>query len=319
MSEQGPSHRRTNSPRTGRLLAFGTTGFATAVALLMVLSPVSAGAVHPATVLKAPYKGTTSSPAWYAGVSGCGTTKGTAGKWTPLTGGAAGSGSATAKTCGKSLGYVGGYNSGYWESALSVAIPFKVLTTSNHTLATSITVTAARSMAVTHGLCPTKIIHYPPALYSYESAGCQVGGSVYMEAYAQVMDLSNSSWYHYNFSYSFVENNSGWENFSSCYNYGTPTCSNVSGNFSYHYSYGYNSPGAMTCSLSGTCSFTLWSNSTAPMPKTDRWALELSFYVEVSAYADQSNVAGPFVGTSSASMNMATLGNGMKVNSVTIV
>jgi hypothetical protein len=288
-----------------------------AVTMLMVLSPVSAGAtVHPATVLKAPYKGTTSSPNWYGGVTNCGVAKGSAGKWVPLTGAITGTDTSSAKTCGKN---VGGGSSGYWSAGVTVAIPIKILTTANHSIGISMSLAVTSASSYAHGLCPTKHITYPPALYSYESAGCQAAAYLYLDLGAYLVDLTNSSWYHYNYTSLYAYNDSGWSNYSSCYNYGTPSCYNSSGNFSYHGAFGYNAPGAATCGLTGTCTFTLWSNSTAPMPRTDRWAVEIYFYSSADSYASYSNVAGPFVGSAAASINMATLGNGAKVTSVTIV
>jgi len=320
MGERNVRERRAAGQPPGRLLAAGTTGFALAITLLMVLSPMSAGAsVHPATVLKAPYKGTTNSPGWYAGVTNCGTTKGTAAKWIPTTGAITTTAATTAKTCGKNIGYVGGSSYANWGGQVQVAIPIKVLTTANHSIGATISITLASVQTLAHGLCPSKFIHYPPALYSYESAGCGVSADVSVYVYTQLVDLSNSSWYHHNYTYASVYNDSYWENYSSCYNYGTPTCYNTSGNLSYHGGYGYNSPGAATCTLSGTCTFTQWTNSTAPMPRTDRWAVVVYFSASAYSSAFYQNVAGPFVGSASASMNMATLGNGAKIASITIV
>jgi len=320
MGELRQAGRGTLRGRPSRLLAAGTTGLAMAVTMLMVLSPVSAGAtVHPATVLKAPYKGTTSSPNWYGSATNCGVAKGSAGKWVPTTGGITASDSASAKTCGKNIGYVGGGSYAYWSAGVTIAIPIKILTTANHSIGVSFTLTVASAQSYSHGLCPTKFITWPPAKYTYESAGCQTYADVYFDLGANLIDITNSSWYHHNYTYVDVYNDSYWSNYSSCYNYGTPSCYNQSGNYSYHGAYSYNAPGATTCSLSGTCTFTMWTNSTAPMPRTDRWMLEIYLYTSADASASYSNVAGPFVGSAAASVNMATLGNGAKVTSVTVV
>jgi len=320
MGERNVRERRAAGQPPGRLLAAGTTGFALAITLLMVLSPMSAGAsVHPATVLKAPYKGTASSPSWYGGTQGCGTAKGSSGKWTATTGVLTGSSTTTAKTCGKVIGYVGGYNSGYWSSSVEVAVPIKILTTANHSIGVGATVTSTTTYAYNHGACPTKLIHYPPAYGSYQYAYCEAGVYVYWELYASLVDLSNSSWYKHNYTYVEAYNDSYYQNYTDCYNYGTVTCYNTTGNHSYHGPFGYNAPGYLGCSLSGSCSFTLWTNSTAPMPRTDRWAVIVSLYMETNGYASSVNVAGAFLAAATASMNLATLGNGAKITSVTIV
>jgi hypothetical protein len=294
-------------------------GFLAAVALLIVVAPVAAGAAHPTAVLKAPYKGTASNPSAYSGHSGCASVSGTAGKWVAKTGAITGSGSGTAKTCGRGVGSVGNYNFGYWSSQVVIAIPFKVLTTANHSVAINVSLSVASSQAYSHGLCPTKIVTYPPPLYSYQSAGCSTLSYNLVALNAYLVDLSNATWYKTTYSYVSVYNDSGWNNQTNCYNYGTPSCSNSTGNFSYQGVSNGNAPGSAACSLNGACTFTMWTNSTVPMPRGDRWMLDFELYTSQNAYAYASSVNGPFIGSASASADAATSGHGAKINSVTIV
>lgn len=295
-----------------------TAGSAFAVTLLMVLVPASAGAgAHATVVLKAPYKGTLGSPNVYLSWNGCTKAKMVVPKWSALTGTATGSESNAAKTCPKSIGTVGAYNSAYASGGIQIAIPFKIGTSGNHSIASSWTVTLATTQSFTSSGCPAKSIVYPPPLYSYQNAYCEDGANLGISFDAYVVDLTNGSYYGTNYSYAASYNDSYWANSTYCYNYGTPTCSNKSGFLSYGYSYGYNDPGWSSFAFGTPTTFTLWTNGTS-MVKTDRWALILSVGTDAGAFVDTSHLLGPWSATAMGALNMGTLGNGAKLNSVTI-
>jgi len=297
-------------------MAFGTTGFAAAVTLLMVLSP-AAGAAVPLKVYAPAYKHTVSQSGTSVSQSGCGKAKATLAAWHALTGTVTAADSSSAKTCGKSLGYVGGSSSGFAESSIEVAIPFAVGHGGNNSIGSSFTVNVASSQSFTASACPAKNVNYNPALYQYSYGYCEAGVYTSFSVSASVQDLNNNSWYAHNYSYAYSFNESGWENYTDCYNYGTPSCSNTTGPFGYAYSYGYNDPGFSTFTLNGATSFSLWTNGTM-MVKGHHYVLIVSLYVYGEAFADQANLLGPWSGSALATINMATLGNGATLNSLTV-
>jgi hypothetical protein len=311
-------NRTTNGSRSGRLLGFSATGFAVTVTLLMVLGPAGAGAVaHPQVTLTAPYAKTTNSPNSYWSVSGCAKAKAAPGHWSPTTGAVTEMAQGLGHTCGKSLGGVGGSGSGYAGSSISVAIPFKVAKTGNHSIGESWTVSVASSSSFAASPCPAKNVNYHPTLYQYSSAYCEAGASISVYFSSYVIDLSNSSWYSRNYSYADVYNYSEYQNYTDCYNYSTATCYNSSGTFMNQYAYGYNDPGFSLFSFNGATTFSLWANGTN-MVKTDHFAVIFSISISADGYGYGYNLLGPFSGKGAASVNMGTLGNGATLNSVTI-
>lgn len=317
MGEEERKARKSNSTRSGRILAFGGTGFALSVAMLMVLAPATgAASAHPAVVLIAPYKGTISSPNIYTDLQGCGTLKSVPAKWAPSTGGVTTSVSAAAHTCGKSFGSVGANSYASASPGLSVAVPFKVGSNGNHSVAVSFSLSVATTSAYAAPFCKLGV-NYAPAKGQYSYGYCEAGADVYIQVSAQLADLNNGSYYAYNYSYAESYNDSYTENYSDCYNYaGTPTCYNSNGSHTYAGAYSYNAAGAM--SASGSSTFTLWTNGTM-MVKGHHYAVVLSLYIGCSVFAEKYNVIGPWAGSASGSVNMGTLGNGMVLKSVTIV
>jgi hypothetical protein len=309
------SYRRTNGSWSGRAMALGTTGFATAVMLIMVLAPASASLVNRSTVLTPAYKGTVTQASTYLSTYGCGKAKATPAKWNAKTGLITGSDSASGATCGKSLGYVGGSGSGDGESGIEVAIPFHAAHNGNNSIGSSWSVSIASSSSYSAGVCPAKNINYHPALYAYSYAYCEAGISTEFEIFVQLQDLQNSSW-HGNFSEGYSYNDTYFENYTECYNYGTPTCYNGTSG-SYHYAYGLNAPGFSAFTMNGATSFSLWNNGTN-MVRAHHYVMVVEIYIYADAYAEQANLLGHWSGSAVASVNMATLGNGATLNSITI-
>jgi len=316
MGEKGTNGSRLAGARSGKFLALGTTGFATAMTLLMILAPASGALVHPSIVLTPAYKNTVASPNTYWSTSGCAMAKAAAPHWNAATGGISGADSASAKTCAKSLGGVGGSSFGDASSGMSVAIPFKVASNGNHAISTSFSVKIASSSSFTYASCPKFTVTYPPALNQYEYAYCEAGASLSMYVNLNVVDLTNSSWYG-NYSYADSYNESYFENYTDCYNYGTPTCYNYSAANTYNYNYSYNAAGFTAFSWNGATTWTMWTNGTN-MIKTHHYALILSISVSADTYAEYYHTLTHWAASAVGMVNMATLGNGAKINSVTI-
>jgi len=302
--------------RRSRFLAGGTTGFVAAVALLMVLSP-AAGATHPNSVLKAPYKGSVSSPNYGTNIYGCATAKTTVPKWSATTGIATGMGAATAKPCPKALGYTGTYSDGFANGGIGVAVPFLVSTSGSHSIGIMMTVTMAPSVTFTTPACPAKKVNYHPSIGASSGGSCSVGSFVELYVSASVQDLANSSWYG-NYSYAIALHSTGWENYTYCYNYGTATCYNHTGSYSSNYSYGYGVSGLSPVNWSGATTFTMWGNGTK-MVTGHHYVVDFQVSTTFLASAGASNLAGPWLGSASGSLNWGTLGNGAKLDSITIV
>jgi len=297
-------------------LAFGSTGLAAAVTLLMVMAPASAGIASHASVLTPAYKGTVSQPSSYISQGGCAKVKNTPMKWNAKTGLITGAQSAASVTCAKSLGYVGAYSSAYTDSYIEVAIPVHAAHNGNNTIATSWSLNAASAAALTAAACPAKNVNYHPALYAYSSAYCEDGLYMSFEVEAQVTDLSNSSWYS-NYSYAESYNDSYFENYTDCYNYGTPTCYNYSASASFANTYGYNAAGVSTFTTNGASSLVLWSNGTN-MVRAHHYVVIVEVFMYIDSYAEKANLLGPWTGSSSGTLNLATLGNGATLNSISI-
>jgi hypothetical protein len=318
MGENGNALRRKNTAWSARAMAFGSTGLAAAVTLLMVLAPASAG-VAPLKVMTPAYKHTVSQTNSYLSQSGCAKAKTVAGKWNPGSGTLTGLASSSSSSCPKVLGGVGAYSSGYAQTSMVVAVPFTVSKGGNHSISEAISVNLAESSALTTGACPAKNVNYNPPLYGSSYAYCEAGAFVEWEMYAYLADLSNNSWYNYNSSSAFAYNSSYITNYTDCYNYGTPSCSNSSYGSSYGYAYGYNAPGfsSSTFMWNGATSFSMWNNGTN-MVRGHHYILEVNMYVYTDTYVDAYNLLGHWAASASGLVNMATLGNGATVSSITV-
>jgi len=297
-------------------MALGTTGLAAAVALIMVLSPASASVVNRSVVLTPAYKGTVSQPSTYLSVSGCAKAKLTPAHWNAKTGLVTLADSGSAVTCAKSLGYVGGSSSAFTESYIEVAIPVHAAHNGNNTVASAWSVNLASSSTFSAAACPAKNVNYHPALYQYSSAYCEAGADLEFEVSSSVQDLSNTSWYS-NSSYVYGYNDSYNENYTDCYNYGTPTCYNYSYANSYHGSYGYNTAGVSSFTMNGASSLVLYNNGTH-MVRGHHYVLTFEAFVYTDLFAEKANLLGPWTGSASAVINLATLGNGATLSSVSI-
>jgi hypothetical protein len=179
------------------------------------------------------------------------------------------------------------------------------------------TLTVATTSTFTTSGCPAKKVNYHPSMGSSSYGYCSSGGFVDLYVSASVQDLSNGSWYG-NYSYGFVLSSFGWENYTDCYNYGTPTCYNHTGPFSYNYSYSFGVSGLTPANFSGATTFTMWTNGTN-MVRGHHYVLDFQVGTTFLADAGATNLATAWAGSSVGSLNWGTLGNGAKLDSITIV
>jgi hypothetical protein len=273
--------------------------------------------VHPGTLtLKPPYKASLGVP--YSGVAaiGCATAKANSPKWVPSLGEISELVSAAARSC-KAVGNNpgGGYSSGY--SGSTIAIPFRVGTNGQHSITSTLTVAMTTALAYTQGGCPAKSVNYHPPVGGNSQGYCFSSATSTFRLHAYVMDLNNSRWSNSNSSYGLSYNLSYWENYTDCYSFGTPTCSNTTTGSSTANSAGSNEFGISSFVWTGATTFTLWTNGSS-MHKADRFALVLEIYLMVSAQAQGLGLLSPWAGSAMGSINMATLGNGAKLSSITI-
>ena len=161
MGENRTKRNRPTLARSGKFLALGTAGFATAMTLLMILAP---GLRRPGPSEHRPdagVKNTVSSPNQYSSTTGCAKATSVASHWNAATGAISGAASGSAKTCPKAIGYVGGQSYGDGSDGMSVAIPFKVASNGNHAISTAFSLKVASSSAFAYGNCPKFNVHYP--------------------------------------------------------------------------------------------------------------------------------------------------------------
>jgi len=287
---------------------------AAAVALLMV-APAVGGPVAAATkYLTAPYKGTTSNSYTNVTYTSCATSHAGSPKWLPSNGTANLLGSVKTKTCTSANG--GGY--GTVTQYLTINVPFRVGFNGTHLVRSNWTLTLGSTSAFTQGGCPAKIVNYNPPQYTSSSAGCSSGAHRTFQMYAQVVDLSGSSAFRSNGSSVYAWNDSSWSNYTSCYTYySTPSCYNNTGGYSNGASYGYNAPGFASFTWNGKTTLRMWTNASY-MVKTDRFVLEMSIYLTTSADSVGYNLVKFWPASATSVLDLASGGNGAKLDSLTI-
>ncbi|HEV2317871.1 MAG TPA: hypothetical protein VGV89_09925 [Thermoplasmata archaeon] len=302
----------------------GTVG---AIALIMVLAPSALGATF-----HAPYTGVVVKGD-YNSVFGCAKGHGSM-AFSLSTGNATASGSATAKTCAKSIGLIGKDSSAYNEPNIEAAVNVH-LPSGAHKVSANWAVNLAEKGSELFGACPAPIpfkdtytYHYGVYYYWDNSTGasvyCAADAAIYGEIYGYLLDAPTGQQYNYSYhtfdSYMDTYNDSYWD----CYN---DTYWNGTG---YHYSTGcYGSNGTVhTYAYLGGVYYSAWSGPTSfsnttsaafsmyanqTFIGTHHYAWVFEIYFEASAYLETWH------GTSSASYNMATLGNGAHLVKITVV
>ncbi|HEV2317872.1 MAG TPA: hypothetical protein VGV89_09930 [Thermoplasmata archaeon] len=300
-------------------MSIASGGALGAVALMMMVAPSAFGMV----TYHAPYTGVVVKGA-YSSQYGCATQHGSM-TFSLGTGAASGSAAATAKTCAKTVGFVGkssdGYNEPQIEAAVNVHLP-----SGAHHVAANWAMNAAAKGSESFGACPAPVpfkdtytSHYGSYYYwdNYTGASiyCSADASIYGEIYGYLMDVSTGQEYNYSYhsfdSYMDSYNDSYWE----CYNY---TTYNGTGYTYTHGCYGYNSTLHTYAYLNGvyystwtgptnfnnttSATFLMFANQTFIGTHHYAWVFEI--YVEAAASVESWHALA------SASFNMATGGNG---------
>jgi len=268
---------------TRRIVGFGASGGAMAVALIMALSPVAAAAGH---TYHAPYAGAVSQTSTYTSQSGCATGALTSPvNWSSTTGVLMLTAKTSAKSCGTQLAGVGGYSYGYVQGGLEVAIPIKVATSAAHSISVNWKLHGSATEAMSPGTCTLS------TTASYQS--CYV--SAYLSAYAgaYLVDTTNGSYFYQTNYWSFYNDS---YNDTYCY---SSTCYNSSGSFGYG-------------TLGGNVSFFI--NGT--LNKLDSYAILTYFYGYAQSYVSsyQATLTG-----ASASASIVLAGGSNKATLSTIV
>jgi len=264
---------------------FGPAAGLFAVAALMALAP-AAGAltVHKTTVLVPAWKGAATSLYSSVGSQGCGSGKDTSPThWSAVTGN--GGWAGTAKMCAKSSP-AGNGGSVYWDMYVYVPVH---LPTGKHMVTVNWSVIVSGATTFT---APTSCTLIGAPSYAY----CDTYVSAYMYAYSYLIDMTNGTYIYPTNYYS------GMSSYVSNYTY-------YSGGTWYYSSSGT----AGTFSSSGPVVW-FWNYT---FVKTHKYVAETGWYSDAyaDAYTYQATVAG---GGGSASLNAATLGNGVDLTSISI-
>jgi len=280
---------RTGIRRTN-WLARATAGGGAALVVMLFVTSVAAGAT-----MVPPYKGSVVSNYNSQSSGGCkavGKNVAPAG-WSSVTGIGHLAEAASAKSCAKSLAGIGGSSSGYASGEFEIAIPVKIGSTGTHSVSPTWMFTLADSQAMSvGGKCPAVKI----SATGYGSSYCDASAEAYISGYAYFVDITNGTYFYSSNYWSGFFNYSSQYNDTYCYNF----------NCSY-----YNSSYGAPSSFSGSTSHTWWFNGT--MVKTHHYVLITYVYGGADAY-----LYGYPASSATASVNLATLGNGAKLTSISV-
>jgi hypothetical protein len=319
MTDFQRSRRRASFAWNRDSLGLGTGAVAFALVILTVLAPATSGAlVRGTTTISAPYLHTQNSGGKGTQVNGCAKASAPTPYWHALTGGITEFTSASARTCGKSVG-VGGSGQGYADTEISVAIPIRITSPGSHSVSANVTVKLATVDAFTIGGCPAKNVPSPAKPNQYSFGICEAAAYISWSTSAYLVDENNVSWYGTS-AYGYDQNDSYWQNYTDCYNFGTPACTNITGTVwgaSGSGIYSTNIVGFSGFTWNGTNTWTMWANGTN-MVRNHHYVLVFGIGMSVTVFASAYNLLGFWAGTAGATINMGTLGNGANLRSVTV-
>jgi len=278
------SSRRTRTRSRARLWAPGATAGIAVAVLFLLAAPNALGASPPkAVVLSAPYKGTSTgySNSWSA--TGCGTAKiSTYPFFDPHNGLGGFSDRAASPVCKANPVAPSGSAGSWFDTLVPVHVSQKSVT-----VVVVATVDALVRAELSAGSCTSSSANYSCYLSSY----------AYMYSDVYLLDLTTGSvWYPSTY----------WPGvFDSAYNETFCYAGNCSS---------YSSP-SMSTTVSATHA---WSIHATALNPADRFAIEVyvsgDVYTELAAYGAVLHGAD-----TSASVNLATMGNGFELDSITIV
>ena len=298
---QGTLRARTGASWRRRFGAFLPPG---ALALLLVMAAGAAG-VHPKVLtVVAPYKGTLFSPSTFINAGGCGTASiGKVPYWSSTKGLAGFATHSTGAKCPKRSSSIGGYSTYDAGAQFTVKVPLKGLPSGNHTIAANWTLTVqATEAAVVKGACPLP----PTAGLSYSHSYCGVSVGVYLSSYAYMVDLTNgygipltNSW-HILANTTYMYNNTNY--YSSSFHYSNYSVGGTGG-FAGSYTFGW-----------------VWNASSgtgSALNSSHTYEVVMSFSGDCYAYVTADPYGYPTAHTVS-SLNLGTLGNGWKLNFISV-
>lgn len=272
-------------------------GSAVAVAALMLLSPTALASIGVGTTV-APYKGFGVTPynSWSQG--GCGHAKVIKTAHFSLKTGVGGwADSATASSCKGSI--FGTSASGYTSAEVELQIPVHV-SSGTHSFDLNWTITIASMTGITvKGSCPS--VSYSGS--GYASQYCSVYAGNYMYAYGYMYD-TNGTYITSGGFLSVVNNYTEVYNDTYCY----------SGNC---YNYNYSSP-TTSASFSGSIMFDELLSPSVALKSTHHYVIITYIYGGTSASVYSSPKSGYVGSTAAASLNAATLGNGLSLNFISV-
>ncbi|HEV2317302.1 MAG TPA: hypothetical protein VGV89_06990 [Thermoplasmata archaeon] len=309
------SMKRGTTVGSGRMLTVGATGLVAAVTLLVVLGLAVGGVVVAPKVYTAPYRGSAGAPNWSTSGSGCATARLTTPAWHPRTGEFTTATADSARACGKPNGYLGGQNYASSSGTVQLTFPLPLTLRGNHSISSTWTIKVASSWSYSAGtVCPKNVNYYPP-LYGYSYAYCQAGNfvSFYMSSY--LADLNNNTW-GANYSAASVYNDTYYEDWTYCYNQGTPVCS-TSTSSSSGSTASINAVGMGAWTWNGSTTVTFWTNATN-MILGHHYVLIVNIYASTEAVAGFYSLHTAWKGNAAASLNLASLGHGDTVSSIQI-
>ena len=280
--------------RLGRLGVWGGGGGALALAALLVLSPLSAGA----TVIHAPYKSFGKQTFYGIGLGGCGKVKGSAAVWAAPTATLHASGTATAPACKPSASI----NMGEYQAQASLSDVMKFKTAGSHNISSAWAFKVSDSWTTTpYTGCKLN--------YAVAFSTCVTTSEVELYTYSYLYDQNNGSYFNFG-TFLNHANYTTQQNYSQNYCYGG-TCTHYGGNTTFG-----GPPGSFTGTMTGATNITV-TGATAVNAK-DSYQLWIVLVVFVIAEAYIQNAVASGVGTAAASVNLATLGNGATLTSVTV-
>jgi hypothetical protein len=280
--------RRMARFRLGRTLAFVSSGGLMAVTLTLLIAPAAlgAGVAHP-TVIKAPYTKITVATSVSNNQVGCGTDQTVIfPHFVKATGTGGFSDSAKAPGCASLPPNVA--NRGAATSEFSIVLPIKIIR-SHVAITANWTISASGTEKLTAGTC---VASTAAIANCYQFAQAYLFGSAYLvDSLNGTIFASSNNWV-------------GMSNFSQNDTFctsGKCTASVVGGTGG---------------SFSGSTAFTWFVNATG-LVASHTYFLEVDLFggaqTEIDSYG--THVTG---GLASATLNFATLGNGAKLNSITV-
>lgn len=285
--------------------------------LLLLLTAAPAASAAP-VIWIAPYAGAVSSSGHGVSQSGCGSARAPAPTWSAQYGVVTVLAASIVKNCTSPYGATGSSGSASAGGSIGLWFPLRVGSAGNHTFATKVTVTLTTHRANTVGACPAPNVSYPQPSNSWNYAECVSGTNLAFVLSAGVTDLNDRFWGSNGSGFT-ATSTIGWMNYTYCDNWigQGPSCANTTSGWILGGLSGMNAPGYSSFTWTGSTTVVLWTNGTG-MVRSHHYALMITVALDDSASVPSVNLLGPWHATAKATINMANLGNLLRLNSITI-